>query len=363
MVARSSGMPWKAPGRKVLAASLLMLAAEHSHAIKGGKTTRCKRESPSSRPGMEYQSMTRIVLFPIVILAVLIQLGLALTVLGLDALLPALGLTLGSLLAIVAGIAVIGAVASLARCERSARRLTAADDIERATDATERWLLTAVHRHAREAGIAAPAVAVFSSPGVNSFAVGSSQKRALVAVSSGLLTLLSEDEAEAVVAHEVAHVANGDMVTMGLVQGILNTLVIHPSERIGHLIDRVVFRNNREHGPAYRLTQIVLLLALGGVAWLMVLRFSRWREFRADLQAAELAGRANMIAALEQLDAVCAPLPLPGRLRVFGIAGHGDRGLSGLFATHPPLDKRVMSLEFERHPRGAAGDRRQTESA
>lgn len=305
--------------------------------------------------------MRRYALFAVVILGVLVQVFIVANAFGLDRYLSAAGLPLGGLLAIVAGVAIVGAVVSLARSVRMAKRLVSAREIGQTTSPSERWLLTTVHRQARAVGIGAPTVAVFDSPEVNSFAIGVSRDRALLAVSSGLLKLLSEDEAEAVIAHEIAHVANGDMVTLGLLQGVRNTLVNAPCEAFRHLIDRSICRNGGDEGPAYLVAYIFMQFSVGALASLILSWFSRRREYRADRDGAELSGHTKMIAALKRLDAVCAPLPLPARLRAFGVSGPSSAGALGLSSTHPPLVDRIAALSSERRQGIAGGQRHKTE--
>ena len=191
-----------------------------------------------------------------------------------------------------------------------------------------------------------PEVAIYHSPDVNAFATGMSRDKALVAVSSGLLQAMSRDEAEAVLGHEISHVANGDMVTLALIQGVVNTFVIFLSRVIGHLVDRVVFKTERGHGPAFWITAIVAELVLGILASTIVMWFSRRREFRADAGGARLAGREKMIAALERLAGVHSQ-PLPDQMAAFGIAGGIGHGLRRLFMTHPPLSERIAALRAQ----------------
>jgi heat shock protein HtpX len=191
-----------------------------------------------------------------------------------------------------------------------------------------------------------PEVAIYDAPDVNAFATGMSRDKALVAVSSGLLHAMNRDEAEAVLGHEVSHVANGDMVTLALIQGVVNTFVIFLSRVIGHLVDRVVFKNERGHGPAFWVSTIVAELVLGILASVIVMWFSRYREFRADAGGARLAGREKMIAALERLAGVHAQ-PLPDQMAAFGISGAIGRGLQRLFMTHPPLSERIAALRAQ----------------
>jgi heat shock protein HtpX len=215
--------------------------------------------------------------------------------------------------------------------------------ITQPANATESWLVNTVRNQAQQAGIGMPEVGVFDSPQPNAFATGARRDAALVAVSTGLLKSMSQQEAEAVLAHEVSHVANGDMVTLALIQGVINTFVIFLARVIGHTVDRVVFRNEEGHGPAFWITTIVAELVLGLLATIIVMRFSRQREFRADAGGARLAGRQHMIGALERLRER-HPAPLPDKMAAFGIAGGGGAGLKRLFMSHPPLEERIAAL-------------------
>jgi heat shock protein HtpX len=188
-----------------------------------------------------------------------------------------------------------------------------------------------------------PEVGIYDAPDVNAFATGMTRNKSLVAVSSGLLQQMKRNEAEAVLGHEIAHVANGDMVTLTLIQGVVNTFVIFLSRVIGHTVDRVVFKNERGHGPAFWVTTIIAQVVLGILASIIVMWFSRQREFRADRGGASLAGGQNMIAALERLGAL-HPQPLPDKMAAFGIAGGGAHGFKRLFMTHPPLEERIAAL-------------------
>jgi heat shock protein HtpX len=237
-----------------------------------------------------------------------------------------------------------GSLISLAMSKWTAKRMVGAHVIEVPENETERWLVDTVQRQAQAAGIGMPEVAVYDAPEVNAFATGMSRNSALVAVSTGLLAAMSRDEAEAVLAHEVSHVANGDMVTLALIQGVVNTFVIFLSRVIGHVVDRVVFKTERGHGPAFWITSLVAQLVLGILATMIVMWFSRQREFRADAGGAQLAGRTKMIAALERLKAQ-HEAPLPDQLAAFGIAGGGNGGLKVLFMSHPPLETRIAALQ------------------
>jgi heat shock protein HtpX len=205
-------------------------------------------------------------------------------------------------------------------------------------------LVDTIRKYALNAGIKMPEVGIFDSPQVNAFATGMSKNNSLVAVSSGLLQQMTREEAEAVIGHEIAHIANGDMVTLALIQGVVNTFVMFLSRVIGHTVDRVVFKSERSGGPAFFVTMIIAELVLGVLASIIVMWFSRQREFRADHGGASLAGRKNMIAALERLDSL-HPAPLPEKMAAFGIAGGGASGIKRLFMTHPPLAERIAALK------------------
>ncbi|MBC7983427.1 MAG: protease HtpX [Candidatus Obscuribacterales bacterium] len=236
-----------------------------------------------------------------------------------------------------------GAFVSLAISKWSAKRMTGARVITSPSTQTERWLVQTVQRQALAAGIPTPEIAIYDSPEVNAFATGMSRKNSLVAVSTGLLHKMTTEEAEAVLAHEVSHVANGDMVTLALIQGVVNTFVLFLSRIIGNPVDRLVFKTEHGTGPAFWITTIIAEVVLGFLASAVVMWFSRQREFRADAGAASLAGRQKMIAALERLKAQQSEARLPSEIRARGIAG-GGRGLKQLFSSHPPLDVRIAAL-------------------
>jgi heat shock protein HtpX len=223
--------------------------------------------------------------------------------------------------------------------------LTGAKVIERPGNELEQWLVATVKSQAQQAGIGMPDVAIYNAPDVNAFATGMSRNKALVAVSTGLLKSMSRDEAEAVLAHEVSHVANGDMVTLALIQGVVNTFVIFLSRVIGHLVDRVVFKTERGHGPAFWVTAIIAELVLGILASTIVMWFSRQREYRADAGGARLAGREKMVAALQRLQQSVQQPHLPDQMAAFGISGGIGQGLKRLFMSHPPLQERIAALK------------------
>ncbi len=291
--------------------------------------------------------MTRILLFLATNAAILVVISLVFNLLGIDGLLQQnnVDLDLQALLIMSAVIGMGGSFISLAMSKWSAKRAMGVRIIERPSSRTEQWLVETVARQAQRAGIGMPEVGVFQSAAPNAFATGMSRNNSLVAVSSGLLQNMSSDEVEAVLAHEVSHVSNGDMVTLGLVQGGVNTFVIFLSRILGHLVDRVVFKNERGHGPAFFITSIVAQIFLSILATAVVMWFSRWREFRADAGGASLAGRGKMIAALRRLQAVHEPHDLPDQFAAFGIAGGLGQGLKKLFLSHPPLDERIAALQ------------------
>jgi heat shock protein HtpX len=289
--------------------------------------------------------MKRIALFVITNLAIVFVLSIVLHLLGVDRILneQGTGLNINALLVSSAVIGFGGSLISLALSKWSAKRMTGARVIESPSSSTEFWLVETVRRQAQQAGIAMPEVAIYEAPDVNAFATGMSRNNALVAVSSGLLQSMSREEAEAVLGHEISHVANGDMVTLALIQGVVNTFVMFLSRIIGHLVDRVVFKTERGHGPAYWITSIIAQLVLGVLASMIVMWFSRQREFRADAGGAKLAGRDKMIGALQRLGAL-HPQPLPEQMAAFGIAGELAHGIKRLFTTHPPLEERIAAL-------------------
>ena len=291
--------------------------------------------------------MKRIFLFLVTNIAVLLVLSFTLRLLGIDRILDAqgTGLDYNSLLIMAGVIGFGGSFISLLLSKWMARTAVGAQVIETPSTNTERWLVDTVQRHAQRVGIGMPEVAVYDAPEINAFATGWNKDSALVAVSTGLLNSMSQDEAEAVLGHEVSHVANGDMVTLALIQGVVNTFVIFFSRVIGYLVDRVVFKVERGHGPAFWVTAIVAELVLGVLATIVVMWFSRYREFRADAGGANLAGRNKMIAALERLQLNYGqPAQLPQQVKAFGISGATGGGLKRLFMSHPPLEERIAAL-------------------
>ena len=290
--------------------------------------------------------MKRILLFLATNLAIMLLLGIVLNLLGINSILDAQGsdLDLGKLLVLSAVVGFTGSLFSLAISKWSAKRMMGVRVISQPANATESWLVGAVQRQAQAAGIGMPEVGVFDSPEPNAFATGARRDAALVAVSTGLLQSMSQQEVEAVLAHEVSHVANGDMVTLTLIQGVVNTFVFFLSRVIGHFVDRVIFKTEEGHGPAFIITSIIAQLVLGLFAMMIVMWFSRQREFRADSGGARLAGREHMIGALQRL-MQRQPGPLPDKMAAFGISGGKAAGLKKLFMTHPPLEERIAALK------------------
>ena len=237
-----------------------------------------------------------------------------------------------------------GAFVSLLMSKWMAKRSTGMRVIDQPRNEIEQWLYSTVKRQAEKAGIGMPEVGIYDAPEINAFATGASRNNSLVAVSTGLLRAMSRDEAEAVLAHEVSHVANGDMVTLTLIQGVVNTFVMFLARIIGNLIDRVVFKNEDGPGIGYFVTVMVLEVIFGILASTIVMAFSRWREFRADAGGADLAGREKMIAALERLAHSYGQSSLPSEVRAFGISGGVAGGFKKLFMSHPPLAERIQAL-------------------
>jgi heat shock protein HtpX len=289
--------------------------------------------------------MKRIFLFLITNMAIMLVLSVTMRILGVEPYLNANGLNLGALLAFAGIMGMGGSLISLALSKWMAKKSVGAEVIETPRNASETWLVETVHRQARAAGIGLPEVAIYDSPDVNAFATGMNRNNALVAVSTGLLQSMTREEAEAVLGHEVSHVANGDMVTLALIQGVVNTFVMFFSRVIGHVVDRVVFKTEKGTGPAFFITMIIAEMVLGILASIIVMWFSRQREFRADRGGAQLAGRNAMIAALQRLQSVHTA-PLPERMAAFGISG-GKSGIMRLFMTHPPLEERIEALKAQ----------------
>jgi heat shock protein HtpX len=289
--------------------------------------------------------MKRIVLFLATNLAVLLVLSTVVRLLGLERYLGATG-GMGGLLAFAAVFGFGGAFISLLMAKWMAKRSMGVQVITEPRDATEQWLVSTVRAQAEQAGIGMPEVGVFPSPEPNAFATGANRNKALVAVSTGLLQKMDRGQVEAVLAHEVSHVANGDMITLTLIQGVVNTFVIFLARLIGNLVDRSTSRDGEgSRGMAYFATVIVAEIALGILASMIVMWFSRQREFRADAGGARLAGRGKMIAALEVLKRQRDPEGLPQQMSAFGILGGRASGLKRLFMSHPPLEERIAALQ------------------
>lgn len=288
--------------------------------------------------------MLRIALFLGTNFAIIMLISVTFRLLGIEGLLMRNGvdLNLNALLVYSAVIGFSGSLISLFISKWMAKRTMGVHLIEQPGGAVERWLVETVANQASRAGIGMPEVGIFDSASPNAFATGWNKNAALVAVSSGLLRQMNRDEVEAVLAHEVSHVANGDMVTLSLIQGVVNTFVVFLSRVIGHTVDRVVFKTQRGHGPAYWIVSLAAEFVLGILAMSIVMWFSRWREYRADRGGAELAGRRKMIAALRRLQQAHDPQPMPEEMAAFAInAGKVQK----LFASHPSLDARIAALE------------------
>lgn len=288
----------------------------------------------------------RILLFLATNLAVILVASFTLRLLGVDSYLSQQGIDYGSLLAFAAVFGFAGALVSLFLSKPMAKWSTRARVIDAPRTPAERWLMDTVAELSRKAGIRMPEVAVFPASQANAFATGWNRNDALVAVSEGLLQRFDKEEIRAVLGHEIGHVANGDMVTLALIQGVVNTFVIFASRVIGSLVDRVVFRNEQGHGIGFFVVSMVAELVLGILASTIVFWFSRRREFRADLAGARLAGRAAMISALARLKQESeVPDQMPDTLQAFGINRGAREGFAALFMTHPPLDERIRALQ------------------
>ena len=287
---------------------------------------------------------SRLILFLLANFGVLIVLSISMRVLGVDAWLASQGggLNLNFLLVFAAIMGFAGSFISLAMSKMLAKKSMRVQVIEQPQSEVESWLVNVVKRQADAAGIGMPEVGVFDAPVMNAFATGMDRNHALVAVSTGLMQNMSRDEVEAVLGHEVSHVANGDMVTMGLLQGVLNTFVIFFSRVLGMIVDKAVFRIERGLGPGFWIGSIIAEVVLGIVAAMIAAWFSRRREFRADAGGAQLAGRGKMIAALQRLASAHETQALPGEMAAFGISG--KKMLGALLSTHPPLDERIAAL-------------------
>lgn len=291
--------------------------------------------------------MMRIALFVLTNLAVLIVAYIALGILGVDSVLKENGvdMDLGNLLVLSAVFGMAGSFVSLMLSKWMALRSTRARKITEPRGEMEGWLLETVRQQAKAAGIGMPEVAIFDSQTPNAFATGAKRNNALVAVSTGLLSTMKRDEVEAVLGHEISHVANGDMITLTLIQGVVNTFVIFLSRIIGHFVDRVVFKTERGYGPAYWITSIIAQIVFGILASTVVFWFSRRREYRADIGGAKLAGAASMIGALERLKSGVGGESLPKDMAALGISATGKKTIARMFSTHPPLEERIERLK------------------
>lgn len=291
--------------------------------------------------------MKRVFLFIVTNIAILAVLFVVLSLLGVNSILDQQGvnLDLTNLLVFAAVFGFGGSFISLAISKWMAKRLTGAKVIESPRNQVEAWLVNTVSRQASSAGISMPEVAVYDSPDPNAFATGMRRNNALVAVSTGLLKAMNRDEVEAVLGHEISHVANGDMVTLALIQGVVNTFVIFISRVVGHFVDRVILKNEEGHGMGFFLTTIVTQIIFGILASTIVMWFSRQREFRADMGSAAMEGRQKMVAALRRLQRTAGRPHLPDQMAAFGISGSKASGIRRLFMTHPPLEERIAALE------------------
>ncbi|MCU7944774.1 MAG: protease HtpX [Candidatus Thiodiazotropha sp. (ex Cardiolucina cf. quadrata)] len=290
--------------------------------------------------------MMRIALFLGTNLAILMLISITFRLLGIEGLLLENGvdLNLNALLVYSAVIGFSGSLISLFISKWMAKRSMGVKVIETPGNEAEQWLVNTIERQTQQAKIGMPEVGIFDHASPNAFATGWNKNSALVAVSTGLLQQMNRDEVEAVLGHEVSHVANGDMVTLSLIQGVVNTFVVFLSRVIGHTVDRIVFKTERGYGPAFFIVSMIAEFVLGILAMTIVMWFSRWREFRADRGGAELAGREKMIAALRRLQQAHEPESLPDEIAAFAIsAGKVQK----LFASHPPLESRIRALQSE----------------
>jgi heat shock protein HtpX len=288
--------------------------------------------------------MKRILLFLLTNIAIMVVLSITLRLLGVDSILAENGsdLNIRSLVILSGVIGFGGSFISLLISKWMAKRMTGAVVITDPHSNIEKWLLSTVEKQSKIVGIKMPEVAIFPSPAMNAFATGASKNKALVAVSQGLLDKMSQGEIEAVVGHEMSHVANGDMVTLALIQGVVNTFVVFLSRLVGHIVDRVILKNNQGHGIGYFITVMISQIILSVLASTIVMYFSRKREFIADTGGADLAGHQNMINALKRLGQV-EPEALPEQMAAFGI--NDKRGIMALFSSHPPIETRISALE------------------
>lgn len=291
--------------------------------------------------------MMRILLFLATNVAVLIVISVVFRLLGIDSLLlESGGIDMGALLIMAAIIGFSGSLISLFLSKTMAKHGMGVHIIEQPSNRLEQWLMETVARQSEQAGIDMPEVGIFDSPDPNAFATGWNRNDALVAVSTGLLHHMREDEVEAVIGHEISHVANGDMVTLALIQGVVNTFVVFLSRIVGHVVDRVILKNEQGYGVGYFVASIVAELMLSVLATMIVMWFSRYREYRADAGGASLTSRRQMAGALRALQCVHEPQDLPsGEFAAFGVSGRIGEGFMALFRSHPPLEKRIAALE------------------
>ena len=289
--------------------------------------------------------MLRIALFLGTNIAILVVLSLTMSLFGIDGVLQDNGvdLDLNSLLFISAIIGFTGSFISLLISKWIAKRSMGVELVKVSKNETERWLLNTLEEISQKSGIKTPEFGIFNSQQPNAFATGASKNNSLVALSTGLISHMNRDEIEAVIAHEVAHIKNGDMVTMTLIQGIINTFVIFFSRVIGHFVDRVIFKVERGHGPAYYITSIIAQILLSILASIIVMWFSRKREYAADLYASKLVGSNKMISALKTLSKK-SPQALPDQMAAFGISGRKDKSYKSLFSSHPSIESRIESI-------------------
>ena len=289
--------------------------------------------------------MLRIALFLGTNIAILVVLSLTMSLFGIDGVLQDNGvdLDLNSLLFISAIIGFTGSFISLLISKWIAKRSMGVELVKVSKNETERWLLNTLEEISQKSGIKTPEFGIFNSQQPNAFATGASKNNSLVALSTGLISHMNRDEIEAVIAHEVAHIKNGDMVTMTLIQGIINTFVIFFSRVIGHFVDRVIFKVERGHGPAYYITSIIAQILLSILASIIVMWFSRKREYAADLYASKLVGSNKMISALKTLSKK-SPQALPDQMAAFGISGKKDKSYKSLFSSHPSIESRIESI-------------------
>ncbi len=292
--------------------------------------------------------MMRIGLFLLTNLAVLFIASITLQLLGVEHYLQGSGLNLTSLLIFCAIFGFSGSLISLFISKWMAKKTTGTKIIDTPRTAEERWLVETTRELAEKAGIAMPEVGIFPAPESNAFATGWNRNDALVAVSQGLLQRFDRNEVRAVLAHEIGHVANGDMVTLSLIQGVVNTFVMFFARIIGHTVDKVVFKNERGHGIGFYITTFIAEMVLAVLASIIVMKFSRYREYRADAAGARLADRSSMIAALNRLlqeQKAHMPSSMPDTMTAFGISSGFKEGLIKLFSSHPPLEERIRALQ------------------